>query len=147
MPKQPTYTNRLRVLNSSFVGAFQKRWWCFTRNDFEKQLHAVDACKHTCMLWPESQSRTKKTVGTASMLIGSTLKCWYRRLTQLHSTPITRHGKHRKRSLLGRYGMYTYDMYNTRHTHHTANKVVVSQWHKRRQECVNKPPCKSKSQA
>ena len=66
----------------------------------------------TCMLWPVSQSRRKKTAGTASMLIGSTLKCWYRRLTQLHSTPITRHGKHRRRSL---------QPPGTTHTH-TANE-------------------------
>lgn len=49
----------------------------------------------TCIFCPDIPKATKKMAGTASMVRGSTAKCWNRRLTQLHSTPQNTHGRHR----------------------------------------------------
>lgn len=59
------------------------------------------------------------------MLIGSTLKCWYRRLTQLQSTPITRHGKQRRRSLLPAERRRTRSSENVNQRHRKPFKKVT----------------------
>lgn len=41
----------------------------------------------------------KKIAGTASMASGSTAKCWYFRLTQIHSTPHATDGAYRESAL------------------------------------------------
>lgn len=41
----------------------------------------------------------KKIAGTASMASGSTAKCWYFRLTQIHNTPHATDGAYRESAL------------------------------------------------
>lgn len=51
------------------------------------------------MFSPDAPSTMKKIAGTASMVRGRIAKCWYFRLTQLHSTPHATHGRQRMSDL------------------------------------------------
>lgn len=105
----PKLTHKFNGNNPSVMATGQKRPKAcavsmFASRDFRLlyRTTAADTYRCTCMLWPDTARATKKRAGTANIVIGSTEKCWYRRLTQLHSTPITRQGEQRRRSLRSR---------------------------------------------